>query len=161
MFKVWISFNLLGVVSQIQFNFVWSWSIFRENLLFWENEGRNKINLLFHAFPNQLFTAMDMRIASFDSCLRLKRQVVSKITGYVVIDHYHSFLSPFIHRGLRCSTHWGDMFFFKFSADQIWYSSDHPLRELNFRKILLKFSRELCFWPWLNLYIMNHSLFIP
>lgn len=44
---------------------------------------------------------MDMRIASFDSCLRLKRQVVSKVTGYIIMDHYHSFLSPFIRRGLR------------------------------------------------------------
>ena len=52
---------------------------------------------------------MDMRISSLDSCLRLKRQIGSKITGHI-IDHYHSFLNPFIHRGLRCSTRLGDIF---------------------------------------------------
>ena len=42
--------------------------------------------------------------------------------------------------------------FIKFPAEQLWYSNNPRLGKLYFSKTL-KASRELCFWPRLNLYI--------
>ena len=55
-------------------------------------------------------------------------------------------------------------FFEKFSAEQFWYSSDRMHRKLRFRRHFLKIPRELCFWPWLKLYITKftiHTIYIP
>ena len=54
--------------------------------------------------------------------------------------------------------------FEKFSTDQFWYSSGRRHRKLRFKRHFVKVPSELCFWPWLKLYITKftiHTIYIP
>ena len=89
---------------------------------------------------------------SAPSCLRMWNVLLAslKVQGiHVMINWQISKLGypltsvTWLERRLRFTTHWGDV---------IWYSTNPRLGKLYFSKTL-KTSRELCFWPWLNLYI--------